>query len=738
MKFLNIKKSNKIYILLLILLTYVLINSLSHINYLTFDVLNGDFQNYNTLKRLFDGDFIGKDFNSYLGTSNVFFLYIFYLINAEDGFVWSIFISFFVTQIIFISMCLIVFHLYRIKFKVALILSFIFYYISVNFSVYSPDQMSLMNILHANNSLYGLRMFLPFFITFLLLLIIPKDLILTKKLKLIIPILLGISLTWSNDFSIPTYLTSIGLYAILISKTTNSFLKEIIKFILISILSYIIIILMITDFNFFKYMKYNFIVIPSEQYWYYLGEVLFDINNLPINIYVILIIVIGGKCLYKPTRNSYLILFLLVSSLFASYLTQIGGRISDRYFTNIYFLSILLIIAELYNVFIKFFQKINFFPSSFFYNIIFIILIFIPFYESYNLIIQDKKNLYYYEPKMKTNIDEFYRESFLLADKLEINKLKEDDFFNEYTSLIDDLLKTKNNSGNDFIIHALGEEERHKYLNSFFNNPKYISTIREDFNPWSLWSKRTNWWFFKELFKSSYVPKYATGYSIIWSQDIEKARVIEKTNLLCNIKKLKENSTILSFEGMDNLDDFIANVKIKFDVQLEENIIPLIGKRFLLEVDDNSIKYRLNPYSNEANLLFQYTSNRRNELLIDSKPFERSKLDIKECSVEILRFYNEKNEIKKINQTKVFIPQNYNDENWNKGIYLKGKNGFFMIKTAFNNSFSIGDKLEFNSGIRKITNIEYNSKFVNIYVDGNNLSPLLDGYPNEIKLIEKE
>ena len=81
---------------------------------------------------------------------------------------------------------------------------------------------------------------------------------------------------------------------------------------------------------------------------------------------------------------------------------------------------------------------------------------------------------------------------------------------------------------------------------------------------------------------------------------------------------------------------------------------------------------------------------------------------------------------------------NLTDNNWINGISLS-KSGFFVENNFLNRqSLKIGDIVEFNSsGKRNITNLTYSSKYINIFVDGEKLDPIKDGYPNKIKLIKE-
>lgn len=83
-----------------------------------------------------------------------------------------------------------------------------------------------------------------------------------------------------------------------------------------------------------------------------------------------------------------------------------------------------------------------------------------------------------------------------------------------------------------------------------------------------------------------------------------------------------------------------------------------------------------------------------------------------------------------------FTSYNLTDQNWQNGIAIKN-NGFFIQNNGSieikKNSF-----LDFPTGIRKILDIQYVGPYINIFVDGEKLDPLKDGYPNKIKLIRKE
>lgn len=93
----------------------------------------------------------------------------------------------------------------------------------------------------------------------------------------------------------------------------------------------------------------------------------------------------------------------------------------------------------------------------------------------------------------------------------------------------------------------------------------------------------------------------------------------------------------------------------------------------------------------------------------------------------------------KIESLKEIQSFNLTDKNWKNGISLAQSS--FFIENNFLNRYSlkVGDNIEFShSGIRNIINLTYSNQYINIFIDGEKLDPIKDGYPNKIKLIEKE
>lgn len=78
-------------------------------------------------------------------------------------------------------------------------------------------------------------------------------------------------------------------------------------------------------------------------------------------------------------------------------------------------------------------------------------------------------------------------------------------------------------------------------------------------------------------------------------------------------------------------------------------------------------------------------------------------------------------------------PYNHTDQYWENGIN-RTIAGFFIANTLQNRmALSTSNKIILpSSGERAISSIEYTDKYINVYLEGRNLDPVLDGYPNQL------
>jgi hypothetical protein len=93
-----------------------------------------------------------------------------------------------------------------------------------------------------------------------------------------------------------------------------------------------------------------------------------------------------------------------------------------------------------------------------------------------------------------------------------------------YTSLIDVIAGAKNPCRSDYLIHALGSRERTAHLEQLTASPpEYVTTIREDWVGWEGWLQRQNWPYYRWLTRY-YEPFDRTYYAIVWKRRREPRR----------------------------------------------------------------------------------------------------------------------------------------------------------------------------------------------------------------------
>ena len=97
--------------------------------------------------------------------------------------------------------------------------------------------------------------------------------------------------------------------------------------------------------------------------------------------------------------------------------------------------------------------------------------------------------------------------------------LSGENFFSTYASAQEVVNGSFQPSGADYIIHVLGDREREDYLNVFAGGDfKYAATIKETYTAWEYWCQRANWFFYRELYRNWH-PVYANTYEIYWERN---------------------------------------------------------------------------------------------------------------------------------------------------------------------------------------------------------------------------
>lgn len=105
-----------------------------------------------------------------------------------------------------------------------------------------------------------------------------------------------------------------------------------------------------------------------------------------------------------------------------------------------------------------------------------------------------------------------------------------------YTGYLDLEENVVNQSGTDYIIHALGRTRRAKYLNDFAEaKPTFVHTLRSSYSAYERWIQTATWPFYEALL-ANYDAVRTTDYSVIWRRKSDQSTTgnwIEHPEALC-------------------------------------------------------------------------------------------------------------------------------------------------------------------------------------------------------------
>ncbi len=91
--------------------------------------------------------------------------------------------------------------------------------------------------------------------------------------------------------------------------------------------------------------------------------------------------------------------------------------------------------------------------------------------------------------------------------------------FSTYASAMELVTGQFQPSGTDYIIHVMGDENRAAYLDDFSKGDfRYAVTIKETFSPWEYYIQRSNWYFYRELYRNWH-PVRANQYQLYWERN---------------------------------------------------------------------------------------------------------------------------------------------------------------------------------------------------------------------------
>jgi hypothetical protein len=484
--------------------------------------LDGAFQTASGLLRINWGEIPGIDFFPYLGIGPLLLLMpMFILFGGDLG--ASVLASHLMTLgIMQLITFFTLFFLISSRNKIyALLFSFI-----PTFLVYSTGLTSmaysnfsryigleaLFELITPGNSLRPLRAFAPWLLV-IAIYYVHKRIGHRVSGDLLIGFFIGLIFgLWSNDYALLTALLGFVFYIILINRSSHSFRKIVYSLVSLSFTICTIAAVQLGNGWDESYLKYNFIDVRGDQYWYFgpwsddsrINNALDLINQLNAERVILPLIFLFAISFlaFRKKSNELLALSLIGISLFlGGCVSTIGGH-TYNYFSPFKLWGLLIAIALFFFCSVKAMTMWTKSPVKQRWVTSYI-KAFIGLLAVFGLLETNQTWSIANEAKLNQAIVWDDR----LGGYLPTEYLPKGDFIEseilveEYWGLLSTLGKTGRNSKTDSVIHALGSQ-RPQFIKDLKKDGVSVITSSKEIGEWFTWNLSSNWWFYRPLFEN--------------------------------------------------------------------------------------------------------------------------------------------------------------------------------------------------------------------------------------------
>lgn len=724
----HIKKSLAIFSLFCFLAWAFFLSSSIAINIPTFHI-DGAFQTASGLFRLDAGQLPGKDFFPYLGIGPLFSLYPSFKVFGSD--LAASVVSAHLMTIIFtwISISILWQLVFRPK---TIIYSFmagaILFFVITFMSDHAPKVFNFSIYLHPGYSLRPIRYSLPYIVilvNYLLIIRIRSDVL--KSLST--GILAGATMLWSNDYAIPTtgWLAILFVFDLLLNKKkARRIISLFFIFFFTAILSWIILLRFFTFDHLLELMKYNFIDVAKDQWWYFgpyrESTRIFDLFNISRliskeNSFPLFILLLSIIVAVKTKQKEHILISWIGLVLFSGgSLASLGGHLGG-YFSGLYFWGLITSLITILKISQRYINKElkQSFNNFFLIGSMAIILFsgsvseWIHYYNQKSIAKNDLNRFYVTELGGYLNSD---WKDYINFARSNSNRLVTEEYWGIWSAMN----KTFPSWPVDSVIHALGNVRN--IANTTMDSSDFIISTKYSASPiWQPWSLSHNFWFYDDLLLR-WQPEKISPTTIVWKKsDIE---MVFK-NVHCEVFQ----------------EDFALKATKKgfYEVILKYNIS---GRGRYLVMVRNNISYRdqyisVDPDSSTVTFpvfLDNISNNTYDMRIVGNK---KTRFSIHSCSAKFIEFKNP--EILHVPNPEEFF---LTDNNWIRGISRHWA-AFFVPSTYENiNQYKVGNSVKFSNGdTRKILSVTEFAGYLNVTVEGKILDSEIVGLPNSFIVINE-
>jgi hypothetical protein len=540
--------------------------------------INGDWQNYNLVRRVLAGFIPYVDSVPYLGLGIVALILPFVILN--NTFTMSLFATNFIVIVCFILLTLTIFYLTTKNLRLAMVGSLVAPLVIALFRKLPFVCTFYDQLMHTDYSFRMGRGFLPVLLVIGLLFFLKynkRDLLAlfyNAKFVSVIAFICGLFVTWSNDYSFCSIVAAgIVLFVSLVySKTSFKQLCLLCGlFVIFAIVGILVSITVITLGHPLSYINCLAGII-SYHYWYYgafkitsLIDVLLAQIPLILPVPLCYAVLVFKFCKRRVDSYDCLAFFLLTTPFGASLLYVLGTGTSELNFMLLY-VSLSLLLGWCINIMLHFINKKIIFSKKIIaiskHSVTAVLLVCLIMNCCLVVRAVNANNQVTNVPYVSKLGGYTHFAAGLEAAKAYIGDEK---IFSTYAGALEVITDQFQPSGTDYIIHILGDQQREQYLKLFIDgNYRYVQTINPDFNTWEKWINDANWFFYRELLRN-YSPFLLTDYSVIWQKNIVALPNTKVSG--CSISKISDSKSELQITLADKI-DCIADLSVSYDTQL--------------------------------------------------------------------------------------------------------------------------------------------------------------------------
>lgn len=175
------------------------------------------------------------------------------------------------------------------------------------------------------------------------------------------------------------------------------------------------------------------------------------------------------------------------------------------------------------------------------------------------------------------------------AEDVEIGlkTVKGGSLWSTFSTAVDVLTDTYHPSGFDYMEYALGRDQQEHYLTSFRDSKaSFVQTMNPEFNPWDVWDKGQNAYFWEELYKG-YVPFTRNSTSIYWRKT-SKEDMEFQPEIKIDVEK-EDTSTVMITASTNVKEPFVAFIEVEYECDKDRHLSTGLLRK-MLEIED--VSYR--------------------------------------------------------------------------------------------------------------------------------------------------